>query len=191
MRWRHQLGWDGLATVQEKEIPVSRWGGARAARRGAADGHPRRDDSPRRTRQPVPRAPEPPKPRSTTMNNSAPLPGSVSSHSDRNQGLPQPKEKTRPSGLELVSEVSGLTAGLGLLIFTLTPLALPALALTPPRTTRASKRSFVSSPLPPLPAPAMSPARSSSPTADAPRPDRTRQSGVAGDGRHLRAHATR
>jgi hypothetical protein len=136
------------------------------------------------------------------MSNSAPLPGSVSNHGGRNQGLPQPNQKTTPSGLELVSEVSDLAAGLGLLIFTLTPLALPALALTalaaalllipalvaatlvapfvlarrwrrrrsPPHSMRASKRSPVSSPVPALPAPAMSPARSSSPTADAPRP---------------------
>jgi hypothetical protein len=40
------------------------------------------------------------------------------------------KQHTTPSGLELLSEVSDLTAGLAILTFTLAPLALPALALT-------------------------------------------------------------
>jgi hypothetical protein len=40
------------------------------------------------------------------------------------------EQQTMPSGFGLVSEVSDLTAGLGILTFTLAPLALPALALT-------------------------------------------------------------
>jgi hypothetical protein len=41
-----------------------------------------------------------------------------------------PRQPTTPSRLDLVSEVSDLAAGLGILTFTLAPLALPALALT-------------------------------------------------------------
>jgi hypothetical protein len=39
------------------------------------------------------------------------------------------KRQTRPSGREFVGELTGLAAGLGMLIFTLAPFALPALAL--------------------------------------------------------------
>lgn len=42
----------------------------------------------------------------------------------------QPADQSpKPSGIELVSEVSDLAFGIGLLIFVLAPLALPALAL--------------------------------------------------------------
>jgi hypothetical protein len=40
-----------------------------------------------------------------------------------------PKHQTTPSGLEFVSEVSDLAVGVGMLIFTLAPFALPVLAL--------------------------------------------------------------
>jgi hypothetical protein len=39
------------------------------------------------------------------------------------------EEQTRPSGIELVSEVSDLAVGVGMLTFTLAPFALPFLAL--------------------------------------------------------------
>ncbi len=38
-------------------------------------------------------------------------------------------QSPKPSGIELVSEMSGLAAGAGMLLFVLAPLALPALAL--------------------------------------------------------------
>lgn len=40
------------------------------------------------------------------------------------------RQRTTDSGLELVTEVSDLAAGAGIITFTLAPLALPALALT-------------------------------------------------------------
>jgi hypothetical protein len=65
------------------------------------------------------------------MSNPAPLPYTVSDQGHANRaGDPLTKQHTTPSGLELLSEVSDLTAGLGILTFTLAPLALPALALT-------------------------------------------------------------
>ena len=65
------------------------------------------------------------------MSNRAALPHTVSDQGRGSRGSdPSAKQQTTPSGLELVSEVSDLAAGLGLVIFTLAPLALPALALT-------------------------------------------------------------
>jgi len=65
------------------------------------------------------------------MSSPAPLPQTVSDQGRRNRaGNPSAKQQTTPSGLELVEEVSDLAAGLGILTFTLAPLALPALALT-------------------------------------------------------------
>ena len=40
-----------------------------------------------------------------------------------------PRHQATPSGLEFVSEVSDLAVGIGMLIFTLAPFALPVLAL--------------------------------------------------------------
>ena len=40
-----------------------------------------------------------------------------------------PNQRSTPSGLELLSEVSYLATGAGIITFTLAPLALPALAL--------------------------------------------------------------
>jgi hypothetical protein len=40
------------------------------------------------------------------------------------------EQQTTPSALEFVEELSDLAAGLGILTFTLAPLAIPALALT-------------------------------------------------------------
>jgi len=63
--------------------------------------------------------------------NPAPLPQPVSDQGRRNRaGNPSAKQQTTPSGLELVEELSDLAAGLGILTFTLAPLAIPALALT-------------------------------------------------------------
>ena len=60
-----------------------------------------------------------------------PLPDTGSDQGHTNPtGDPVTKRPTKPSGLELVSEVSDLGAGIGILTFALAPLALPALALT-------------------------------------------------------------
>jgi len=65
------------------------------------------------------------------MSNPATPPRAVSDQVRGNRGAgPAPAQLATPSALELVSEVSDLAAGVGLLIFTLTPLALPALAPT-------------------------------------------------------------
>jgi hypothetical protein len=64
------------------------------------------------------------------MSNPAPLPQTASDQGRRNRAADPSANQTTPSGLELVSEVSDLTAGLGILTFTLAPLAIPALALT-------------------------------------------------------------
>jgi len=64
------------------------------------------------------------------MSNPAPLSQTASDQGRRNRAADPSAKQTTPSGLELVSEVSDLTAGLGILTFTLAPLALPALALT-------------------------------------------------------------
>lgn len=66
-----------------------------------------------------------------TVTNPAPLPHTVADQGRRNRaGNALPKQQTTPSALEVVSEVSDLAAGLGILTFTLAPLAIPALALT-------------------------------------------------------------
>ena len=65
------------------------------------------------------------------MSTPTPLPHTVSDQGHTNRAWdPVTKRPTKPSGLELVSEVSDLGAGLGILTFALAPLALPALALT-------------------------------------------------------------
>jgi membrane protein implicated in regulation of membrane protease activity len=64
------------------------------------------------------------------MSKPAPLPCTVSDQGRRNRpGDPAAKQAT-PSGLELVSEMADLAAGLGILTFALAALALPALAVT-------------------------------------------------------------
>ena len=65
------------------------------------------------------------------MSNSPAIPQAVSNqrHVDASADA-WPRQQPMPSALALVEEVSDLTSGLGLLIFTGFPLALPALALT-------------------------------------------------------------